>query len=268
MSFRLRPDIEDLPRVESTGSRKLRLAVSAHLHFQDQVDHMIDLLESFHGYGDFFLTCTSQEVYGETHRKVQERGLEVELRLCQNVGRNFGPLLVEFGPSLAEYELLVHLHTKRSNHARRGYGEEWAAELEAPFCMPTLLETMQILNESPQVGAVYGYVSHRVKAINYYWGANAEPVQVALGVEIKDGPLPLMYPAGGMFAVKTIAIKALLEKKWTYSDFPPEENQIDGTLQHGIERLIGQTVTQAGMTHVVYSSTKKAFGLWRGWSYK
>jgi len=56
----------------------------------------------------------------------------------------------------------------------------------------------------------------------------------------------LLFPAGGMFWVKTDAIRPLLEFPWTYEVFPGESGQIDGATQHGIERVIGELTRARG----------------------
>jgi lipopolysaccharide biosynthesis protein len=56
----------------------------------------------------------------------------------------------------------------------------------------------------------------------------------------------LLFPAGGMFWVKTNAIRPILEFSWSYDMFPEENAQIDGAIQHGIERLIGELTRARG----------------------
>jgi lipopolysaccharide biosynthesis protein len=50
----------------------------------------------------------------------------------------------------------------------------------------------------------------------------------------------LFFPVGGMFWVKTNAIRPMLECNWMYEMFSAESGQRDGTLQHAIERMFGQ----------------------------
>jgi lipopolysaccharide biosynthesis protein len=69
----------------------------------------------------------------------------------------------------------------------------------------------------------------------------------------------LMFPIGGMFWVKTQAIRQLLDIPWRYEMFPEEEGQMDGSLQHSVERLIGELTLANGFAHLLYDSDEDQF---------
>ncbi len=54
------------------------------------------------------------------------------------------------------------------------------------------------------------------------------------------------------FWVRPAAIAQLLEHDWSYNDFPPETAQLDGTIHHAVERLIGASSTSNGFKHYIY----------------
>ena len=45
------------------------------------------------------------------------------------------------------------------------------------------------------------------------------------------------FPAGNMFWGRTKAFDQLFNYPWSWSDFPEENGQLDGTVRHAIERL-------------------------------
>ena len=47
------------------------------------------------------------------------------------------------------------------------------------------------------------------------------------------------FPAGSMFWYRPTNIDSLLSQDWNSVNFPPEEGQIDGTVMHAIERILG-----------------------------
>lgn len=267
-SLRLRPIFEELPEVVQLSTRRTKIAIIVHVHYLDQVASIAETLSDIQYVGDLFITCSNPEADKYIRSELSRRRISAEVRQCPNRGRNFGPLLVEYGQALSDYETLIHFHTKRTNHAKLGYGAEWSSELIAPISMPVLKRTLDIFEENPDVGLVFGDVTHRIRAINYYWGSNAKPLNDLLDLMVKDENLPLLYPAGGMFAVRIQALTPILERKWSYADFPLENNQIDGTIQHGLERYVGHLVTQSRLKQVVYKSSKNAFCIWEGWSGK
>ena len=71
----------------------------------------------------------------------------------------------------------------------------------------------------------------------------------------------LSFPAGGMFWVRTDAIKPLLVHEWTYNDFPEEADQGDGEIQHAIERMIGELPLSLGFEQAIFSQRTNRFYL-------
>jgi lipopolysaccharide biosynthesis protein len=64
-----------------------------------------------------------------------------------------------------------------------------------------------------------------------------------------------------MFVARVAAVKEILECEWNYSDFPDEAGQLDGTLQHGVERMIGALVSSKGLRHLVYQEKIHSYSL-------
>ena len=50
---------------------------------------------------------------------------------------------------------------------------------------------------------------------------------------------PLHFPAGSMFIAKQDILQALKSLQLTHEDFEYEENQLDNTTAHAIERVVG-----------------------------
>ena len=63
-------------------------------------------------------------------------------------------------------------------------------------------------------------------------------------------PLPpdnaLRFPVGSMFWARSAALKPLLDLDLQPQHFPPEAGQVDGTLAHAIERMLGVTCRAGG----------------------
>ena len=53
-------------------------------------------------------------------------------------------------------------------------------------------------------------------------------------------------PAGHHVLVPAAALKPLFDHDWQWEDFPPEPNDIDGTILHAIERAYGYVAQASG----------------------
>jgi lipopolysaccharide biosynthesis protein len=64
-----------------------------------------------------------------------------------------------------------------------------------------------------------------------------------------------------MFWAKTNAINRLLEIDWKYSMFASEGQQLDGTLQHAIERVIGECALSSSYKQGIFLNAVDRFKL-------
>ena len=55
-----------------------------------------------------------------------------------------------------------------------------------------------------------------------------------------------LAPLGTCFWFRSAALMPLLRKKWKYEDFPPEPNNVDGSILHAIERIYHFSCVEAG----------------------
>lgn len=70
---------------------------------------------------DLFITCTDDSVLNECGKvfKRDQKINKIKIKKTPNRGRNFGPLLVEFGHEICGYDLFCHLHSKKSLYSGR-----------------------------------------------------------------------------------------------------------------------------------------------------
>ena len=80
------------------------------------------------------------------------------------------------------------------------------------------------------------------------WGPNLKGASaLAQRMDIKiDESGALDFPSGSMFWARPQAIQPLLNLKFSYDDFEPENGQTDGALGHQIERLFYFACEKAG----------------------
>lgn len=169
------------------------------------------------------------------------------VKRVENRGRDVAPWVVDFCQEILDHELFVHLHSKRSDYNSNYAG--WRR-----FLLHNTLgrETIcaQILNlfyQESSLGLVYPpYFSALPNQPR--WGANQNRVDGLLsnmGFKSMISRCP-DYPAGSFFWARVKSIEPLLKMGLRHSDFEPELGQIDGTLGHAIERLLGVLPQAAG----------------------
>lgn len=221
---------------ELSTSQKIAIVVHAFYPdvFEEIAKYIIDISQSI----KLFVTTTE-------HNKIiikeiaSKYSLDVDIIIVKNKGRDMLPFLKVL-PIIkaAGYPFILKIHTKKSKH--RADGEIWRSDLYEKLLRPERFEkALSVLSTNLNIGVV-GPEGHIVD-MNTYWGSNkhavlnlSEKMNVA-----KEEVLRVPFVAGSMFYARTDALECLLELGLTDDDFEEESGQIDGTLAHAIERLIG-----------------------------
>jgi lipopolysaccharide biosynthesis protein len=102
------------------------------------------------------------------------------------------------------------------------------------------------LELNPQIGLISPLLTDYVSPERFSWlGNHSSRQELELrGLPFVSAETRFDYPAGGMFIARTKAIQQLFSEDWSFSDFPPELGQLDGEIQHAIERYVGYLCRQ------------------------
>ncbi len=247
-----------------TPINEVDLSIFCHVFYADFIRQFAEAISLLPKNVKIFVTTPSSTIQEELNRALSDVGLQAEIRLTPNRGRNFGPLLTEYRKQMLDSKFLVFVHSKKSLHAEK-IGREWSArEYDLLLDPENLSRALGILEKFPKVGIVSPFVRDLIRTLNFRWGNNLDPIlnspykSLLEGVE-KDIRTEINFPAGGMFLARTKAISNMLDVPVNYEDFPLEKGQIDGTLQHGIERLVGTIAEKNGFQIAEYSAHLKGF---------
>jgi lipopolysaccharide biosynthesis protein/lipopolysaccharide biosynthesis glycosyltransferase len=163
---------------------------------------------------------------------------ELVVEATPNTGRDIAPLLVQFGQRLNSYDLVVHIHSKKSEH-NEGKAE-WVDQL-LDHLFRSRGHATSLLNlfaDDSQLGLAFP-IYHASVGDEIAWGSNFARAQEIM--ERLDQPLGMndltAFPAGSFFVVRTEAIRPLFDLHLNFKDFESEQGQLDGTLAHAVERL-------------------------------
>ncbi|MDP1028791.1 rhamnan synthesis F family protein [Sphingomonas sp. KR1UV-12] len=171
----------------------------------------------------------------------------IEIRVLPNRGRDIAPKLVGFADVYADHDLILFLHTKKSLTA--AIGDRWRSLLFASLCgSPTIVASiLQVFRQHPDIGIVLPRHLPAIRGL-LHWDGNfstARSLARRMGFGIRRHHA-LDFPAGSMFWARPAALRPLLDLGLTLDDFPLEEDQVRGTVQHAIERLFLLAAEHAG----------------------
>ncbi|HEB9308150.1 TPA: hypothetical protein RZK30_000862 [Campylobacter coli] len=225
-----------------------KVGVFLHVYYVDLMDEIMVYLKNIPFVFDLYISTDSSEKK-EILKKCPFDSLKcnVEIRVFKNKGRDIAPFIVGFADKIREVDFGVHIHTKKSLHFENG-NCAWRNYLydELLGNKDIVLSHLEIL-ENKEMGITYpSYHNSIINALG--WGHDFKFAKLLFykhGI-VLDNDVYLEFPAGSMFWFKSSALNKLLDLELTWSDFPEENGQIDGTIMHGIERTFLMFAELAG----------------------
>jgi glycosyltransferase involved in cell wall biosynthesis len=237
------PDTE-----RSVNEVNLRTGLHVHFYYPELATDLLRRLYRNHAPCDLLLTTDTRAkanvLYSATTGYA--RG-NVVVRLVPNRGRDIAAFLTGFGDVLARYDVVGHLHGKRSLFAADpAVGETWREFLWQNLLghlYPMMDIILNRLATNNSIGIVFPEDPHLSD-----WDFNrdcATGLAERIGIEV---PLPPFFdfPIGTMFWTRTEALRPLFDLKLGWEDYPEEPVPIDGTILHAIERLLPFVARRAG----------------------
>lgn len=233
-------------------------ALTFHIHYESGLDLLSTAVESLPAKSHLFISTTSLS-FVEPLKKIAERAqVRYSIVVTPNRGRNIAPLFVEFAAQLKNFEYFGHLHSKESVHASIEISTRWREGILNFWTKEVLHNALLYLQSNERFGLIYPDTNDFINPVNKYWGANWQPLKTSKAAILISGAnraSRVAFPAGAVFIARTAAVVPLLEINWSFEDFPDELGQRDGTLQHGVERLIGFVTTEAGYDLLCFNRT-------------
>lgn len=222
------------------------VAVVLHLYYTDLWPKLADVLDGIPVPFDLYVTVpTGCQKPGQTVRDVRTRFPGARIYRTANRGRDVLPFLQVLRDIVdAGYECALKVHSKKSLHRADG----------------NLLRE-QLLGGLVGSGEVAGAIIERFRKERDL-GIVAPrkfvvPIRDHLGSNLENinrlaKRLGLVRPVGGEFVMGTMfwfrpeALRPLVEIGIGEKDFPPELGQLDGEVQHALERIILQVSQSCG----------------------
>jgi len=247
----------------STGDVDVLFIV--HLYFPEFVDRFLQGVSKFEQTNwKFAVTSSNLQILETVDSFRESHGLNnVSSMQVPNRGRNIYPFIQALKNHGENSEVVIHLHSKRSEHAKRKDVDSWVnAQWNLLFEDQSLVKrVIAIFLSHPQVSIVYPLSQGVLSPWTYTWSSNAKSARKLLeplGIPVK-GSERIAFPAGAMFAARTRDLSFLNRLRLDQDSFPEESGQLDGELHHVVERLLGYVPEKQGRSHAIYLPTDDAF---------
>jgi hypothetical protein len=240
----MHPVIE-APPVATPKATKLRVLIHAHFHYPDLLEDLLVRLRLNATTPDLFLTATSEAAAATLVRILDAHGQAAVVRVVPNRGRDIGAFLMHFDVC-ESYDIVAHLHGKRSPQQPGEMGDNWRAFLWGHL-VGGRNSTMDVIAEAFGADERLGLVFPEDQHLNG-WDLNRDLAE-SLASRMQLGhalPEQFDFPKGTMFWARPAALRPLVELGWDWSDFPPEPLPFDGTILHTLERMIPFAAKKAG----------------------
>ena len=240
------PDI-DMPVLRFDPDRaRAPQAIVVHIYYPDLWEEFRETLQKVEVPHDLFITLTWR---GEETLALKAQ-IEADfpgafIIAVPNKGRDILPFLTLINSgALDGYRALAKLHTKKSPH--RDDGDQWRRHLISGILPETgLAARLEAFLADPE--AAFWVADGQHYTGQEWWGSNLERTrQILARIEVTMPEGVLSFPAGSIYWIKPLMVQLLKSLQLNADHFETETAQVDGTLAHAIERVLGFLAMAAG----------------------
>lgn len=233
--------LDDLDILENNN---LRIAIHIHLYYIDMIDIFINYLKDSPINFTLFISVISEDNKNICIQKINKKYLSnmdnLYIKIVENIGRDITPLLIDFKNELLQYDLVCHIHSKKSLHTKEY--EDWSTFLFSNLISKNSIKTI-VSNfiKNNNIGIIIPPIFKKA----FHW-------ELKLDEQDKDNMIYLLkkmninfeptennfiFPAGNMFWFRPKALKKLFDLNLSRNDIPKEPIANVWTILHAIERI-------------------------------
>jgi glycosyltransferase involved in cell wall biosynthesis len=253
LSFNHRFSIVGMNKPKSAPTDGMCLHI--HFHYSDIAKEFVSRLNASRSRIDIFATTTSRPGTKEVEFEFTKYiGGEVHVIEVPNRGRDIGPLLVCLREKLQAYDIIGHLHAKKSVELGGTTGERWRN-----FLLDTLLggadsviSDIRSLFTDEKLGLIFAEDPHNVGWTSNRLYADSLLKKMALDISLPSKPI---FPIGAMFWARRKVLEPFWNLNMNIMEFPIEPLPYDGTMLHAIERMFPSICEAVGFEWMTVKST-------------
>lgn len=235
----------------------LKVAVKAHLFYEDSLPIAVDALKNIPSDFDLYCTTCSEQIarmLREQTRAALPRLRRLEVVMVKNRGRDILPWLTTFAETEKEYDVILKFQVKKRLQQPSVLGQTWynynlACLLGSAAVVSDILK---MFRDEPDLGVVFPSYPPVITATSPYAYRGSAAMQAmfrktfrrcAPGAPAETG-IPI-FPAGTIFWYRPAAVRPLFAAGFKSEEFPPEPLP-PLTLAHIIERMVPYAAQSAG----------------------
>lgn len=222
------------------------LGIVAHFYYPELVDILFDQLELLADEADVFAT-TSEKSADLVIKRAEKSKYNCFVIITENKGRDVLPFIYTLNNfNLEDYNIVLKAHTKKSPHLKED-GSKWA-DLHLKYNIGNVCSFNWVSTAFDELKNV-GMIFHESVSMfsDRDIGNNKNMMDYAKIFGVNDFCRNIWnFSAGTMFYVRGDALSYLKSLNIGSDIFEDEENQLDGTLAHIIERLFPIFIKKAG----------------------
>ena len=244
------PDGSAGGKLVNWADASMRIGVHAHVFFPELIGELALALANLpsHARVRFTTVTEGDRRYVENFMKARAPSWTFDVALTERAGRDVGPLFRQCADLWRSTDLMLHIHTKRSQHTT--FGDPWRRYLfDQCLGSPALLDQIfAVFADNPRVALVFPDNYFEIKK---FVGLNGNEAALgalcrALGCGHYDVETLREFPAGSMAWFRSSAYAPLVDYLNSYDAFGRGE-KIEGTMAHVIERAFAAVPLAAGL---------------------
>jgi lipopolysaccharide biosynthesis protein len=216
------------------------VAVVIHVTDPDTLDETLSYVRNIRYHVDVFFLTGSLESKAYIEKQLQDSYGQTEARIIASPGLDIAPRLVDCRDVYDNYEYVLLLHSKKSEHSaalRNWRGHVLRNLLGSREVVESIFE---MFSEIPELGII---AAQHFEPMRQFlgWGGNfeiCEELAGRFGVSLKVNQF-LDFPSGSMFWTRSAALRPFFDAKLGMEDFVPDgrPRNLAGTTAHAVERF-------------------------------
>lgn len=226
-----------------SSMQQSKVALHIHAYYPELLPDILARLQANHTVVDVFVTVNSQAKADQVERMLLSSGMQhAQVECVPNVGRDVYPFLDLCGSIIDRYDVIGHIHTKKSPHVVDGsdlvvrWRELLLGNLLGSHQEPRMQDRIiGHMDRHQEIQIVFPDDPHVMG-----WGKNESIArQLVSEEEFSQLPRQFDFPVGTMFWSRAAYLRNFVEMNLPKRFTPAEPLPIDGTVLHAWERLLG-----------------------------